>query len=376
MSVSVRRQRVASLVPVTVVVVLGLLLAAVEIGRLHQDVVLLVPVIVVLAWPIVGLRRRPLLALVLVLVPTAVLTPLLGAEIVGPVSVLAIGVAVGVLAATRSWRVSLPGAGLALALEFALAAAYYTAGAGDSLRSAEVLLLAMVCVWTVGNSVRQRRLRLEARRVEDTERAVAAERLRIARELHDMIAHSMGVIAIQAGVGRRVIESRPAEARNALDAIETTSRQTLAELRRTLTALRRSDPEGAPVGPAPGLADLDRLVSTAGDAGVEVAVERTGQVRELPGDLELSAYRIVQEAVTNVVRHAATDRCRVLLDYRDDELSIEVLDDGPGTGASGSGYGLVGMRERVTLLDGRFAAGPRPEGGFRVAAQLPTPVDA
>jgi signal transduction histidine kinase len=167
-----------------------------------------------------------------------------------------------------------------------------------------------------------------------------------------------------------VIDTQPAEARNALDAIEATSRDTLSGLRRMLTALRKDDPGTAPLGPVPGLNELDRLAEATKDAGVRIDVQTKGTPRPLPSDVDLSAYRIVQEAVTNVVRHAGTDNGRVTIDYRDDELAIEIEDDGHG-GMVGTGYGLVGMRERVALLRGEFAAGPRPEGGFRVAARIP-----
>jgi signal transduction histidine kinase len=142
-----------------------------------------------------------------------------------------------------------------------------------------------------------------------------AERLRIARELHDMVAHSIGIIAIQAGAGRRVFDARPAEARDALAAIEATSREALSGLRRMVTGLRRADPGPgpgqAPLGPAPGLADLDRLAAMTLDAGVQVDVDWRGSQEPLPADIDLSAFRIIQEAVTNVVRHARTDQCRV-----------------------------------------------------------------
>ncbi|RSN55723.1 sensor histidine kinase [Actinomadura sp. WAC 06369] len=228
------------------------------------------------------------------------------------------------------------------------------------------VLLALVVAWTAGNSVRVRRAHAEALRARETERALAEERLRIARELHDMVAHSVGIIAIQAGVGGRVIDTQPAEARKALDVIEATSRDTLASLRRMLTGLRR---EGA-LGPAPGLDDLERLAAATCDAGVRVDVRRTGERRELPSDVDLCAYRVVQEALTNVVRHAGVADCRVTIGYREDGLEIEVEDEGSG-GTVGAGFGIVGMRERVALLRGEFAAGPRPGGGFRVAARIP-----
>ncbi|MFI5953412.1 sensor histidine kinase [Cryptosporangium sp. NPDC051539] len=349
---------------------------------------MVLPMAVVLGWPLVVLRGRPVLATALILLAAALLLPTMNVVIVGPIAVAATLAAVWLLATSRPWRVSLPASALATAVLLALTTAFYL-GRRNFVTTAAILVLAAITVWTVAGSFRQRRRfadarraqeieRADARRAEETERAVVAERLRIARELHDLIAHSLGAIAIQAGVGRRVIDNRPAEARNALDAIESTSRQALAELRRTLTALRRSDPE-APAGsefspspPAPGLADLERVLAVARDSGVQVDVEQAGAVRDLPADLDLAAFRIVQEAVTNVVRHAGTDRCTVRLTYGD-SLEIDVTDDGAGSGTPGTGYGLVGMRERVTLLDGRFEAGPRPEGGFRVSALVPLP---
>ncbi|WP_286158547.1 sensor histidine kinase [Streptomyces sp. CB03911] len=241
--------------------------------------------------------------------------------------------------------------------------------------------LMMLFAWSIGLSVRQAREAASTARTQATEQAIIAERLRIARELHDMVAHSIGIIAIQAGVGSRVIGTQPDEARKALQAIEATSRETLAGLRRTLVALRQADPQAAgPVSSEPmaGLADVERLAAATAAAGVRVEVRWSGERRPLPPDIELSAFRIVQEAVTNVVRHAGAGHCRVSVGYGDEELSVEVVDEGRGvTGpAPGRGFGLVGMRERVALLHGRFEAGPRPGGGFRVAAVLPLPAPA
>ncbi|GGZ61953.1 hypothetical protein GCM10010371_21680 [Streptomyces subrutilus] len=234
-----------------------------------------------------------------------------------------------------------------------------------------------------GGLSRERREHAVALRSQEVAEAVTAERLRIARELHDVVAHSIGIIAIQAGVGSRVIQTRPAEAREALRAIETTSRETLSGLRRTLVSLRRAErgataSEPSPLAPSPGLADVERLAAATADAGVRVDVRRGGEQRPVPTDIDLSAYRIVQESLTNVVRHAATERCRVAIDYRDGELLVEVVDDGRGTTGDGSahGFGIIGMRERVGLVGGRLTAGPRPEGGFRVAARLPLPAPA
>ncbi|RFS83799.1 sensor histidine kinase [Actinomadura spongiicola] len=317
---------------------------------------------------VVGLLwRRPLPALALLLFAwTAALTTW-PAGSVASVQVLTTDVGVAVVAATRRPRVSLAVAAGTLTVQVLSLITFLVPA--DVLVTA-LPILAMAVTWLVGNSVRVRRAHAETLREQALARAVSAERLRIARELHDMVAHSIGIIAIQAGVGGRVIATQPDEARNALDAIESTSRETLSGLRRMVTALRRDDPGVAPLGPAPGLDDLDRLAGSAGDAGVRVDVVRRGERGPLPPDVDLSAYRIVQEAATNVIRHAGTDHCRVTIDHRDGELVIEVDDDGRG-GVVGTGFGIAGMRERADLLGGELTAGPRPDGGFRVTARLP-----
>jgi signal transduction histidine kinase len=249
----------------------------------------------------------------------------------------------------------------------------YATGAEANGVTARVVpdLIALLAAWLVGNTVRQRRLFTEARLADAARTAVQTERLRIARELHDMVAHSIGVIAMQAGMGRRVIDTQPEEARNALGVIEDASRETLGALRRMLGSLRRTDPV-LDDEPAPGLADLDRLAESSRAAGLRVDIRSRGERQPLPPDIDLSAYRIVQEAVTNVARHAGIEHCEVVVEQHPDRLLIDVLDDGRG-GAPGPGYGIAGMRERVSLLGGDFAAGPRPEGGFRVTAHIPIP---
>ncbi|MFC4056552.1 sensor histidine kinase [Actinomadura syzygii] len=275
---------------------------------------------------------------------------------------------VGYIAAARPHRVSVTVFGVTLGVQFLAVMSFLHIN--DFLIT--TMLLAASVTWLLGNSIQVRRTHAVAMREQALAQAVAAERLRIARELHDMVAHSIGIIAIQAGVGGRVIDTQPAAARNALDAIEVTSRDTLAGLRRMVTALRKDAPEAAPLGPTPGLGDLDSLVRATEDAGVRVELRWFGERRPLPPDVDLSAYRIVQEAVTNVVRHADTDQCRVTITYRDKDLAIEIDDEGRG-GVVGAGYGIAGMRERVSLLHGGFTAGPRRGGGFRVAAAIPVP---
>ncbi|GAB7045135.1 heme exporter protein CcmD [Catenuloplanes indicus] len=218
-------------------------------------------------------------------------------------------------------------------------------------------------------SVRQGREYARRLREQAAEQAVVAERLRISRELHDHVAHSVGVIALQAGAAARVMESQPERAREAMRAIEATSRDTLAGLRRMLGSLRHA--EQAPLRPAPGLADLDQLVAAATAAGVAVDLTVSGEQRTLAADVELSAYRIIQESLTNVLRHADAETCRISVDYGPGELAIEVADDGCGGDPATGGFGLTGLRERVALVNGTITAGTRRGGGFRVAARLP-----
>jgi signal transduction histidine kinase len=334
------------------------------------------------------LRRWPLAALAVTLggsVASMVLQPRPSYMLV--VLACVVGLEICYIAATRTRRVSVTGAAMAVALLIPLLAvpslgSLRGGGVGSSaIHVATIAVpLFIIIAWLVGHSIRQAQARAELVRAQAAAQATMAERLRIARELHDLVAHSTGIIAIQAGSGRRVFDARPDEARDALAAIEAISRETLSGLRRMVTGLRRTDPEpGAgqvSLGAAPGLADIDRLAATARDAGVQVEVDWHGSREPLPADIDLSAFRIIQEAVTNVVRHAGTGRCQVAIDQRDGQLSIEVTDSGRGGSMAGTGYGITGMRERAALLDGHFSAGPRPDGGFRVAIRLPVPAPA
>jgi signal transduction histidine kinase len=223
--------------------------------------------------------------------------------------------------------------------------------------------------WSIGMTARARQAFADQAIAQIARDAVARERLRIARELHDIVAHSMSLIAVKAGIGNHVAESHPTEARDALRVIEATSRGSLAEMRHLLGALR-AEVDGPVLTPAPGVAALPDLASRAADAGVSVTVDiRDG---ELPESISLAVYRIVQESVTNVVRHAAPTRCRVTVEPTGEDVRVEVTNDGPiARDRPHTGHGLIGMRERVALYGGTFDAGPRPEGGFRVAATIP-----
>jgi signal transduction histidine kinase len=271
-----------------------------------------------------------------------------------------IGVVAVVVGLTVVAVAGIPGAnGADVAFNFVLFAAAYLFG--STMRNRRLY----------GEQLEERAAALERERDEEARRAVSDERLRIAQELHDVVAHSMGVIAVQAGVGAHVIDADPDEARKSLDAISQTSRSTLAEIRRMLGILREDT--GASYAPAPGLADLDRLVRDVGGAGLEVDVRKEGARTELPPGVDFTAYRIVQEALTNVLKHAGRARARVVVGYEENALRLEIVDDGRGVNgrATPGGHGLMGMRERVGMYGGSFEAGPRTGGGFRVAVRLP-----
>jgi signal transduction histidine kinase len=250
--------------------------------------------------------------------------------------------------------------------------------------------LATVVAWLAGDNLRQRRARtaalheradaLERERDDRARRAVVEERLRIARELHDVVAHSMSVIAVQSGVGRHVIATQPDEAERALAAIETVSRGALVEMRHLLGVLREEGVDPDARAPAPGLVDLDRLVAQVGDAGVRVRLQVEGEPVALPQGVDLSAYRIVQEALTNVIKHGGPT-ADVTVSYRGDSVLLEVTDEGDaarggpawGQPPAAVGHGLIGMRERVAVYGGELTADARPGGGFRIAVRLPLP---
>ncbi|MFF8840853.1 sensor histidine kinase [Streptomyces sp. NPDC015130] len=364
------------------------------------------------------LSRRPTAALHHLLIAAVIASTPLGVTAIPFAQYLAVDVALYAIAAARprreAWRALLLALGLLVVYVAVRLAAGWSAGTTSTLAVALTALVA----WLLGRSEGQAREYAERSRAQAAEQAVTAERLRIAREMHDTVAHSIGIVALQAGAARRVIDTQPEGARQALAEIETASRETLAGLRRMLGALRTEEPPAAPdpygvpepyaaldpyAVPDPnaasratpvlpgkaselpemsGLAALDRLAEVTGGAGVRVSVRRVGAPGSLPPDVDLSAFRLVQESVTNVVRHSGADTCTVTVDHRDPAAVVVTVEDrGPAPGrererpGGGSGYGLAGMRERVALLHGEFAAGPRPGGGFLVTARLPVPAD-
>jgi signal transduction histidine kinase len=409
-------------------------------------------VLVLMAVIAVGMRRRrPTVMLGVLLAGSVIVTSLTGPKIGALTYFLPVAYVLYLVAATYEHRRAAVHVLVAVFATLAADGVLLRLTGGYSVVDGGLVsaTLCVIIAWFTGYIVRQRRryaLRLQD---EAASKAVAEERLRIARELHDVVAHSMSVIAVQAGYGQYVIDTQPGDARTALGAIQATSREALDEMRRMLGALRQADetdqrevaaragrdpgtgadvgdPAGdaasdagpapkapggsAPLSPAPGLAELDRLISRTASAGVRVDVTRCGRPRDLPASIDLSAYRIVQEALTNVVKHACTSSCRVLIGYGQDELVLEVTDNGAGlpamagagvSGSSlalagagqgggglaaepdgavlpavsigGSGHGIIGMRERVSLLGGEFIAGPLPGYGFQVSAHIPLP---
>ena len=281
-------------------------------------------------------------------------------------------------------------AGLAAA-ELGLAAVQLTPNRFEDPSAWVTFALIIGAAWLLGHFVgdrhvyaarlEERTAELEQAREELARQAVTEERLRLARELHDVVAHSMSVIAVQSGVGAHVAESRPEEVGKALATIEATSRATLEELRRLLGVLRQDSESQASLAPVPGLADLEGLLGEVAKAGLAVRLQVEGTPSPLPAGVDLSAYRIVQEALTNVVKHAGPAQAQVTIGYRDRDVTVEVTDDGRGAaalagdGRGGTGHGLVGMRERVAAFGGDLETGPRPGGGFRVAARLPLAAD-
>jgi signal transduction histidine kinase len=226
----------------------------------------------------------------------------------------------------------------------------------------------------VAMASRQRRLAAERTRAEEDRRRAGEERMRIARELHDVLAHNISLINVQAGVALHLMDEQPGQSRGALQAIKQASNDALGELRSVLDVLRQGD-EAPPRAPASGLAHLDSLVSRAGATGLEVRTRVEGTPRPLPAGADLAAYRIVQESLTNVTRHAGPASAAVLVRYGKDNLTVQVDDNGKGPSATNTngtgGNGIRGMRERVATLGGELTTGPRPGGGFRVRARLP-----
>jgi signal transduction histidine kinase len=357
---------------------LALLLAVPTVGGLVADAEhvtqpwwLVGPLAALTALPLAGRRYRPLAVFAIALGALVALN-LSGVDTFAP----GVAVAVYTLAAHCDRRTALR-AGL-LGLAVYIPASLYASG-GSVVPSVVFLTAA----WILGDNLRTRRAylreleekaeRLEREREENERRAAADEQARIARELHDVIAHNVSVMVVQAAGGREVFETNPNRAREALASIEATGREALTELRRLLGVARAHEDGSASLEPQPGLERVGALVEQVRAAGLTVEVRVEGEQRDLPTGVDLSAYRVIQEALTNTLRHAFAQRASVVVLYGERELVVEVLDDGAGPPRAGGqdGRGLVGMQERVGLFGGELRTGARPEGGFRVWARFP-----
>jgi signal transduction histidine kinase len=315
--------------------------------------------IVPLVW-----RRRAPLAVMLVVVGAGVAYGI--AELPDPAIMFAPVLATYTLAAHRPRAVTVPWALAGVAIGAVALLLTPDADVAD----VAVNYFVFVTAWLLGDTVRGQRERvalIDAQREEESRRAVADERVRIARDLHDVVAHHLSVIVVQAEAAQEVLASRPDRAGEAMGAVADTARSALGELRRVVGVLRS---EGGRA-PQPDLDAVDDLVASVRQAGLTVAVRTEGRPRAVGGVVGVAAYRVVQEALTNVLRHAAARRAEVALAYGDDDLVVTVSDDGRGGSGGNGGHGLAGMRERVTVLGGSLDAGPRAEGGFAVRARLP-----
>jgi signal transduction histidine kinase len=362
---------------------LALAAAAAEVGQVFGWDRSPPPVAVGLAFlagaVLVWRRREPLVTLGVSLAAVSGVT-IADASPLG----LAPLIALYTVAARCERRASLAALALAIPIAFATSVA---SPSNDQLIDPGLAVVCSAAAWGLGVYVETRReyrrelerraALLERERDQLARIAVHEERASIARELHDIVAHSVSVILVGVRGARDVLRSDPDVADTTLGKVETSAEQSLAELRRIL-ALLREPADGAESRPQPSLAQLDQLVAEYRDAGLPVALERVGTQRPLPGGFELSVYRIVQEALTNVLKHAHPEQVVVTLAFRDSRLDLEVIDDGSPQrqAAVVPGHGLVGMRERVALLGGELEAGHRAGGGFRVAARLPVGGDA
>jgi signal transduction histidine kinase len=331
---------------------------------------------VAVAWH----RAAPLTVLTLALTALAVVPGALGVDPAAGLGWLVTAFTVMVSAGYHARRPL-----LALAIALGLLALSIVLQKGVAVSDIAFAWLLSGGAWLAGRAVASRTVRAELfeQRAALAEQeaqwraaaAVAEERLRIAREMHDVISHSISVMTLHVSGVRRLLHPEQVEERAALEAVERTGRESLAEMHRMLGVLRSA--EDVERGPAPGLDRLPELLDAARRAGLHAQLTVTGERRALPPGVDLAAYRIVQEGVTNVLRHAAARQVHCTVDYRDGCVELHVVDDGSGTAAAApGGHGLVGMRERAALYGGSVDAGPRPGGGFAVHAVLPVPEPA
>ncbi|MEU7398739.1 sensor histidine kinase [Streptomyces albogriseolus] len=364
--------------------------ATVEEAQGTELPALTVPVVLLLSLVVALRRRMPERMLVLALVVGVAQLVLDVATVPADFALLVIVYTVAAVGARWASRLALT-AGLCAAPLAQLRWPSPQAGTVENVALSVILAVPFALAWVLGDSIRTRRAyfaqleeraaRLEKEREAQAKVAVAAERARIARELHDVVAHNVSVMVVQADGAAYVLDAAPDQAKKALETISTTGRQALAEMRRLLGVLRTGEhQEAGEYVPQPGLQQIEDLVEQCRESGLPVDFKVEGTSRELPRGVELTAYRIVQEALTNTRKHGGPHAgASVRLVYFDDGLGLLVEDDGKGAphelyeegGFDGQGHGLIGMRERVGMVGGTLDAGPRPGGGFRISALLP-----
>ena len=374
---------------VDALIVIGALWGALEVAFSHEvgwelrtSRWFAVPAAASVVLVLLGRRRFPLAAPAAMWVLVASLSLVEGWLVVSISALYISGLVASLLLGYVAdvWRARL---GLAIVL-----AAVTIVVANDPNRTVDEFVFVpglMALAWFAGFALRERAvraaeaqdraLRAEREREEIAQRAVFEERVRIARELHDVVAHHVSMMGVQAGAARMIIDRDPAKAKDALAAIEASSRQAVDELHRLLGFLRQAG-DADDLAPSPGVGQLQRLAAGMSDSDLAVRVDVEGEERPLPPTVDVSAYRIVQEALTNTLKHGQASRADVRLCYRPGELEVEIVDDGlgvDGPSGGGSGLGLIGMRERASLHGGRLRAGPEPGGGFAVRVNLPTP---
>ena len=369
----------------TALVVVGMAEAGIQVVLMQDDkgaptisVWIAAPLVVIAIAPLLWWRRFPFGAPAAVFVINAVESFVDGRlpmfTVATFISVMAAVFLFGILEDRRQAVV-----GLAIALGAAGVVTLNDPGQGWSDFAGVVLLFSIA--WLTGfaigrkleqaSAAQERAERLESEREAEARAAVAEERARIARELHDVVGHSVSVMTVQASAVRRRLLPDQEQEREALEIVEQTGREALAEMRRLVGVLRR--PEEAPaLAPQPSLQHLDRLVAQAGESGLPVELRIEGEPTPLPPGVDLTAYRLVQEGLTNAIKHARASKADVVVTYSDGTVEVSVTDDGTGDGdGGGGGHGLVGMRERVSVYGGELEAGPRPEGGYALKARLP-----
>jgi len=332
--------------------------------------------------PLVARRRWPLVALGIT--ATAVALALIFLPLTGGPGSLGLAVALYTVASRVERRISLRLAVLIAGVNAVILLVSALLGRPNSWPTLFILTAFIFASWSFGDNIRTRRaylagleeraLRLEREKEENIRRAAQDERTRIARELHDVVAHHVSAIAVQAGAGAEIVERDPQRAREVLRFIQEASREALAEMRAMLNVLHSEEP-GGDHAPQPTLAQIERLINQSRAAGLPVTLQVEGTPQALPEALDVSAYRIVQEALTNTLKHAGPAHARVVVRYKADELELEISDDGRGVvdmpPGLDAGRGLIGMRERVALFGGELETGPAPSQGFLVRACFP-----